>query len=338
MRFENVSIYSIAHVDASTRVTSEQLEAELAEPMQKLGIPKGMLEGLTGIVARRMWEAAFQPSQAATAAAELAIERSGIERSRLGVLISTSVCRDYIEPSTACLVHHNLELEPECLNFDLSNACLGFLSAMEIVGNMIERGQVEYGIVVDGENSRHVVSETIRRLNEGDVDEATFRANFATLTLGSGGAAMILGRTGLAPDGHRFVGGVTLAATEHNGLCRGQVDRMETRSKDLLIRGIELAKRTWDAAKQELDWVPGCLDEYVLHQVSKSHTEKLSAALELEPGKILTTYQELGNVGPAGVPIALSKAVDAGRVEAGSRIGILGIGSGLNCSMAEVVW
>lgn len=338
MRFENVSIFSVAHVDAASRVTSDELEAQLSEPMHRLGIPKGMLASLTGIRARRMWDDAFKPSQAATAAAELAIERSGLDRRSIGVLINTSVCRDYIEPSTACLVHHNLGLASDCLNFDLSNACLGFLSAMEVIGNMIEREQIDYGIVVDGENSRHVVTETITRLSAPDVDEATFRANFATLTLGSGGAAMILGRSDAAENGHRFVGGVTLAATEHNDLCRGQVDRMETRSKDLLIRGIELAKRTWDAAKRELDWVPGCLDEYVLHQVSKSHTEKLSAALELEPEKILTTYEELGNVGPAGVPIAFSKAIEAGRITSGSRVGLLGIGSGLNCSMAEVVW
>ena len=64
-------------------------------------------------------------SQAATAAALIAIERAGIPKDRIGVLINTSVCRDYIEPSTACLVHGNLELGRSCLNFDLGNACLG---------------------------------------------------------------------------------------------------------------------------------------------------------------------------------------------------------------------
>ncbi|MDH3200040.1 MAG: 3-oxoacyl-ACP synthase III [Myxococcales bacterium] len=338
MRFENVAICSVAHVDARDRVTSTELEAALAEPMHRLGIPRGILRGLTGIVARRMWDASFQPSEAATAAAEVAIERAGVDRGRLGILINTSVCRDYIEPSTAALVHRNLGLGSDCVNFDLGNACLGFLSGMEIVGNMIERRQIDYGIVVDGENSRYVVSKTLERLRQPDVDEAFFRANFATLTLGSGGAAMMLGRSDLVPHGHRFVGSVTVAATEHNDLCHGQVDQMQTKTRELLVEGIKLAKRTWDAAKVELGWSPGCLDEYVLHQVSKAHTEKLAAALELEHEKILTTYEELGNVGPAAVPIVLSKAVEAGRVQSGNRVGLLGIGSGLNCSMAEVVW
>jgi 3-oxoacyl-[acyl-carrier-protein] synthase-3 len=46
----------------------------------------------------------------------------------------------------------------------------------------------------------------------------------------------------------------------------------------------------------------------------------------------------MGNIGPASVPIVLAKAVQLGKVKAGDRIALLGIGSGLNCSMAEVVW
>jgi len=338
MRFEHVSICSVAHVDAVHRVTSAELEARLEAPMARLGVPAGLLEGLSGIKARRMWDEDHPPSQAATAAARIAIERAGIARDRIGVLINTSVCRDYIEPSTACLVHGNLQLGRGCLNFDLGNACLGFINGMEVVGNMIERGQIDYGLVVDGENSRYVVERTIARLNGPDVDEATFRANFATLTLGSGGAAMVLGRKDLAPEGHAFLGGVTVAATEHNRLCFGQVDGMQTRTKELMVAGLELAAITWQAAKRELGWTPDVLDEYVMHQVSRAHTEKLTEVLELDPKKILATYQELGNVGPAGVPIVLSKAMEAGRLSKGSRVALLGIGSGLNCAMAEVVW
>ncbi|MDH3729184.1 MAG: 3-oxoacyl-ACP synthase III, partial [Myxococcales bacterium] len=275
---------------------------------------------------------------AASAAAELAIEQAGIDRGRIGIVINTSVCRDYIEPSTASLVHRNLGLGPDCANFDVGNACLGFLNAMDIIGNMIERDQINYGIVVDGENSRFVVESTIERLHDTDLDEAKFRDNFATLTLGSGGAAMVLGRSDLVQDGHRFVGGVTLAATEHNQLCRGQVDQMQTKSKELLIAGITLAKQTYEAAKRELGWTPSVVAEYVLHQVSRPNTDKLAEALELPADKFLPAYVELGNVGPAAVPIVLSKAAEAGRIRAGDRVALMGIGSGLNCTMSEIVW
>jgi 3-oxoacyl-[acyl-carrier-protein] synthase III len=338
MRFENVAICSVAQVDATHRVSSAELEARLEPTLKRLRVPKGLLEGLTGIKARRMWDASILPSDAAALAGAQALAEAGIDRSRLGILISTSVCRDYVEPSTACLVHGKLELAPSCLNFDVGNACLGFLNGMDIVGNMIERGQIEFGLVVDGENSRFVVDRTIERLTREDVDQAEFWSNFATLTLGSAGAAMVLGRADLVTSGHRYLGGVTVAATEHRYLCRGQVDHMETNSADLLTCGLELAERTWACAQAELGWQPDRLDEVVVHQVSKAHTDKLRARLGLDESKLLATYPEYGNVGPAGIPLVLAKAAALGRLRAGARVALLGIGSGLNCSMAEVLW
>jgi 3-oxoacyl-[acyl-carrier-protein] synthase III len=80
------------------------------------------------------------------------------------------------------------------------------------------------------------------------------------------------------------------------------------------------------------------VDEYVLHQVSGTHTSLLSQRLNLDSQKIMAIFPEFGNIGPAAVPIVLSKAAEAGRITKGSRVALMGIGSGLNCSMAEVVW
>ena len=338
MRFDNVSICSVAHVDATHRVTSAELEDRLAGPMQKLRLPPGLLASLSGITARRMWSPGTRPSDAASLAAQRAIAAANIDPQRIGVLINTSVCRDFVEPSTACLVHAKLGLQPTCLNFDVGNACLGFLNGMEIIGNMIERGQVDYGIVVDGEDSRFVVDKTIERLTSNGVSQDSFWANFATLTLGSAGAAMILARSDLAPEGHRFVGGVTIAATEHSDLCKGQTDHMQTNSAQLLTSGLGVARQAWAAAQREFGWTVDALDECVIHQVSKAHTDKFCAAFEIDPSKVLATYPEYGNVGPAGVPMVLSKAAELGRLSRGDRVALMGIGSGLNCAMAEVLW
>lgn len=338
MRFENVSIASVAHVDAAERVSSAELEERLEPTLRRLHMPKGAIEMLTGIVARRMWSTDVKPSDAATMAARVALNRSGVDRERLGVLISTSVCRDFIEPSTACLVHGKLGLSPSCVHFDVGNACLGFLSGMDLVGNMIERGQVDFGIVVDGENSRPVVDATLERLRRDDTNEQNFRDEFATLTLGSGAAAMVLGRHDLVHEGHRYLGGVTLAASEHRDLCRGSVEQMITNAPGLLVAGLELAERTFARAQAELGWSAQSIDEAVLHQVSRSHTHRLTARLGIDMDKVLETYPELGNVGPAGVPIALSMAAASGRLASGDRVALMGIGSGLNCTMAEVIW
>ena len=78
-----------------------------------------------------------------------------------------------------------------------------------------------------------------------DSTEDEFRNELATLTLGSGAAGMVLSRADLHPDAPRYKGGVTRSATEWNTLCRGNLDRMVTDTKQLLIQGMQLAGKTF---------------------------------------------------------------------------------------------
>lgn len=338
MLFKNVVIQSLAAVEPPIRLTSREITERLKPTMERLGIRPNLLEEISGISARRMWKKDTQPSDAATLAAEQAIKQAGIDRHRIGVIINTSVCRDYLEPSTACIVHGNLGLAEHCLNFDVGNACLAFLNGMDIAARMIERNELDYALIVDGESSGPITDATIERLLDPLVGEEQFRAEFASLTLGSGAAAMILARRELVPEGHSYLGSVTRAATEFNHLCHGNMDRMMTDTRTLLTEGLKLAARTFQTACKRLGWVVGELDQFVIHQVSRVHTESLIDLLGLDPAKVHAIYPELGNIGPASVPIVLAQAVAFGKVKRGDRVALLGIGSGLNCSMAEVVW
>jgi 3-oxoacyl-[acyl-carrier-protein] synthase-3 len=338
MHFKNVVVQSLAAVDAPISLTSKEISQRLKPTMDRLGIRENLLEEISGIRARGIWKEGTQPSDAATLAAEKAIEESGIDRARIGLIINTSVSRDFLEPSTACMVHGNLGLAPHCLNFDVANACLGFLNGMDIAARMIERTEVDYALIVDGESSRQLIEATSERLLEPGVDEEQFRAEFASLTLGSGAAAMIMARRELAPEGHSYRGSVTRAATQYNALCQGNMDRMRTDTRSLLSAGLKLAAQTFEATAAELGWALGDLNQYIIHQVSKVHTESLVNVLGLDPEKVHAIYPTMGNIGPASVPMVLAKVVEAGKLRRGDRVALLGIGSGLNCSMAEVVW
>lgn len=341
MRFTNVAIAAVVHVDAPIRVPTTEIAEQLAPFLSRIGLPGRALQGLSGIVARRFWPAGTTPSTAATIAAEKVLSDSGVPADRIGILINTSVCRDFVEPSTACIVHGNLGLGADCLNFDLANACLGFINGMDVAAAMIERGAIDAAIIVDGENSRDVTERTIERLvRDGGKDD--FRDEFAALTLGSGAAAAILTNLDLVRaldlPVHQYLGGLSVAATEHNQLCIGQQDKMVTDSSGLLHAGIDLAERTWQRGVELFGWSSSYFDQHVLHQVSKTHTEKLMQRLGLDLATTLPIYPEYGNIGPAAVPIALSKALTAGRVRAGDKVALMGIGSGLNCAMVEVRW
>lgn len=338
MMFEKVVIAGVAHVDAPHRIPSTMFEDRLAETMQRLGMRPDTLRALAGIEARRWWDPGVEPDEAAALAAEKVIAEVGVDRQRIGVIFNTSVCRQYLEPSTACMVHGRLGLGAHCLNYDLGNACLAFLNAMELAGALLERGAMDYALIVDGEGSRHIQEQTLARLARPETTLDDFRAEFATLTLGSGAVAMLLARDDVAPDGHRLRGGVSRAATEWSHLCRGTHERMTTDTATLLKQGVALAMRTWTAAQEELGWSDARLDHLVLHQVSAVHTRTLCQTLGLSPEKAILTFPELGNVGPASVPMTLSKGVEAGTIRAGDTVALMGIGSGLNVSMMEVAW
>jgi 3-oxoacyl-[acyl-carrier-protein] synthase-3 len=338
MLFNHVAIAGLAHVDAPRRLSSDEINDRLKPTLDRLGIKTDVLKDIAGIHARRLWDEGMQASDAATLAGVKALADAGIDPNRVGLLVNTSVSRDYLEPSTASIVSGNLGLPDTCQNFDVANACLAFLNGMDIASRMIERGEIDYALVVDGETADLAYEKTIERLLRFDATEEEFKNEMATLTLGSGAAAMVLARAELAPGAPRYKGGVTRAATEWNKLCRGNLDRMVTDTRMLLIEGLKLASKTWIAAKQALGWVADEMDEFVIHQVSQVHTAAFVKAFGINPKKVLTIFNEHGNIGPASVPIVLSKLREMGRLKKGSRVALLGIGSGLNCSMAEVVW
>jgi len=105
-----------------------------------------------------------------------------------------------------------------------------------------------------------------------------------------------------------------------------------------MLAGIELSKRTWNLAQEELGISDAEVDQYCLHQVSTVHAHQLAASLGVNIEKALLIVREYGNVGPASVPMVLSMALDQGRIHSGDRIVLAGIGSGLNCMVGEVIW
>ncbi len=338
MFFNNVAIMGLSAIDAPIRLTTAEIDRQLEPVYSRLGLQAGVLEQLTGIVARRTWEKDTTLADTGARAVEAALADAGIEKKDVGLLINTSVSKEWLEPSTASMIAGQAGLGPRCMNFDIANACLGFINGMQVAGNMIEREQIKYAVIVDSETSGQPIERTIERLNQKGTTVEDYKNNLATFTLGSGATAMVLTSCDIAPDKPKLAGGVSLAATQHHDLCYGNMERMVTNTAELLQAGLGLATRTWGEAQRLLDWHHDDISQYVVHQVSKVHTESLAQLLGLVDEKIHRLYPEYGNVGPANIPIILSKLRDKDTMKRGDRVALMGIGSGLNCSMMEVVW
>lgn len=336
--YRHVRIEGLAFDEAPIRVTSASLEDQLAEPYARLGIPPRCIESLTGIVARRFWPEGTDIIRAATDVAARCLDEAGVPRERVGLLISCSVSKEYLEPSVASMVHGDLGLPSTSPNFDVSNACLGFLSAMDLAARMIESRAIDYALVVAAESSRRVVENTVAALQKPTSTMQDYKDWLPTLTLGSGACAMVLAHESVARSGSRFEGMVARAATEHSRVCVGSWSEMRTDAPKLMTEGIALAERTWQAATEAFGWSDATLSQYVCHQVGAGHLATLMKRLSLPVAKAFPTYPELGNMGSIALPCTLRMAVDSGRIQPGQHAALMGIGSGLNCAMGHVIW
>ena len=281
-------------------------------------------------------------------AGEKAILAAGVDRAKIGALIHASVCRDFLEPATACSVHHRLGLPEDCLVYDVSNACLGLMNGMIQVANMIELGQIEAGLVVGTEGSRQLVETTIDELNRDEtLTRNQIKLAVASLTIGSASCAVLLTSRELSTTGNRLTSAVGRANTKHHELCQSEKDEavgsgmsplMQTDSEQLMREGIATGVATFGDFLDESELSIDQLDKTICHQVGSAHRKMLLDSLGLKHENDFTTLEWLGNTGSVALPVTLAVALEKEFVEEGDSLALMGIGSGINCLMLSATW
>jgi 3-oxoacyl-[acyl-carrier-protein] synthase III len=346
MRYTKTRIGAIGYELAPHVVSSEDLEIRLAALYQKLHLQPGQLEALTGIAERRFWDPLFKLSDGAAQAGRNALAGAGLPGGSVDMLIYGGVCRENLEPATACAVSHALGLDSRAQIYDISNACLGILNGMIQVANAIELGHIRAGMVVSCESARQIVDTTVERLlATGDME--LFKETIATLTGGSGAVAVVLGHESLFPAGHKLLGGVVRNATQYHELCTWGPDSgipasaplvMRTDSVGVLKHGVALGIETFQAFRTELGWAADKPDKIICHQVGSAHQRTILESIGIDEDKDFTTYRYLGNIGTVSLPITAAIADERDFLQTGDQVGLLGIGSGLSCIMLGVNW
>ncbi|MCS7021405.1 MAG: 3-oxoacyl-ACP synthase III [Gemmataceae bacterium] len=374
MQYSQVHIEAIGYELPPVVVSTAELEARLQPVYEALHLQPGQLELLTGINERRWWEPGYPLSEGAAAAARKALAAAELEPDQIDVLIYAGVCREQLEPATACAVAARLGIGGHALIYDISNACLGVLNGLLDIANRIELGQARAGLVVS--------AETAREINENVIDQIIrtrslelFRASIATLTGGSGAVAVLVVSEELSRHKRRkILGAVAQAAPEYHALCRWgmrallpatvqtveklfgtqagallqrgldfglkhvMVPFMETHAGELLKYGIELGLRTWKRFLNTFGWAVEEIDKVICHQVGAVHRETMLRAFGIPPEKDFSTYPYLGNMGTVSLPLTAALAEEREFLRPGDRVGWLGIGSGLNCLMLGLEW
>lgn len=346
MDFERVAIEALGFTLPPDIVTSLSIEESLAPLYQRLNLSPGRLELMSGIAERRFWKPGTSIGEPSVESARRALEATRLKREDIGCLIHASVCRDYLEPATACRVHAELGLSSDCWVYDVSNACLGILSGMVQIAGMIESGAIKAGIVVGTESARNLVESTTAALNADEsLTRKSIKPSFASLTIGSGSCAVLLVDRRLSETDNRLLSAVARAECEHHALCQSDTDQagadmqplMQTNSEQLLHAGIAVGQRTFDqllatgATREDFD-------RSVCHQVGGTHRKMMLDALQLPTEQDVSTFAWLGNTGSVALPSALALGLMSKQIEPGHKTALLGIGSGINSVMMSTRW
>jgi len=348
VQYHNVCIESFGYTLPDEVVTSAEIEARLSPLYQRLRLPEGRLELMTGIRERRFWTAGTLPSDKSVESAAKALDVAGIDREHIGALIHGSVFRDFLEPATACSVHRRLGLPDDCVIYDVSNACLGLLNGIVQIANMIELGQIRAGLVVGTEGSRQLVATTIDTLNhDTTLTRKQLKLAVASLTIGSGSCAVVLTDRELTQTDNRLLTATVRTNTKHHALCHSGHDEavgsgmqplMQTDSEQLMHEGIATGVATFERFRNEAEWAVEDIHKTFCHQVGLAHRKLMLESLGLNPELDFTTVQWLGNTGSVALPITMAVGLERGHVAAGDNVAMLGIGSGINCLMLGVSW
>jgi len=347
MRFKSVCLASIGYLSPGVEITSDWIEEQLFEQYQRLKLPVGRLEGMSGISQRRIWSDRVRLSDCSVASCKLALESSGLDPRDIGCLIHASVCREFLEPATACRVHHLLGIPPKSWVYDVSNACLGVLNGAVQIAQLIESGCIQAGLVVGTEDSRGLLKATLNQLkNDSNLTRQSIKPAFASLTIGSGSCAWLLVnskwyRQRFPGRGADVSAAVAIARTEHHGLCQSDTDQagasmlptMNTDSEMLLEAGLSTGKEAFLELLSELDWTRSQIQRSVCHQVGAAHRRRILETLELSPENDYATFARWGNTGSVALPIALAQAIESGFWHSEAQGALLGIGSGVNSLM-----
>ena len=225
--------------------------------------------------------------------------------------------------------------------YDVSNACLGLLTGMIQIANMIELGQIRAGIVVGTESGRDLVENTIARLNADEsLTRNSIKDSIASLTIGSASVAIVLCDEELSQTGNRLTGAVVYSDTSQHELCRsrGLETMMDTDSETLMRQGIATGVETFRRFLGVAGWEPDEIHRTFCHQVGSAHRKLMLESLGLDPAKDFATLETLGNTGAAALPVTMALGIEQGLLSAGDHVAMLGIGSGINCQMLSVEW
>jgi len=303
----------------------------------------------TGIKERRYADEGVSASDLALHASEAAIERAGIDRRDIDLIILATLSPDHHFPGTGVHLQEKLGLcEGENATFvpalDVRNQCSGFLYGLATAASMIQAGTMRNVLLVGTE----VHSAAI---------DFTSRGRTVTSLFGDGAGAAVVSATEedrgvrswkLGADG-RYANALSLKIwdiakrpyipLDENGLGQMDPEMMypSMNGKVVFRHAVERMIEVISQVTREQDLTIDEIDLFVFHQANLRINEYIQKQIGAPREKFVNNIGRYGNTTAATIPILLAEAEESGKLEPGMKVAMVAFGSGFTwgCVLAD---
>ncbi|ACB84940.1 beta-ketoacyl-ACP synthase III [Natranaerobius thermophilus] len=292
----------------------------------------------TGIKERRIADENTATSHLSVQAAEIALNKSGIEPADLDMIIVATVTPDMAFPSTACLVQDKLGADQACA-FDLEAACTGFLYGLRIASQFIATDTHKYILVIG--------SETLSKIVDWE-DRNT------CVLFGDGAGAAVLGPVengeedkglisfDLGADGSK---GELLQQPAGGSLKPATLETVSSKEHFIKMNGNEVFKfavkvigDTTEKALKKIDKTTEDIDLFIPHQANQRIIDSATNRLGISKEKTFVNLQNYGNMSAASIPVALDEAIEENLIKEDDLVALVGFGGGLTWGSCLIKW
>ena len=293
----------------------------------------------TGIKERRYVENGVSTSDIAIPAAEMAMERAGITKDDIGLIIFATSTPDYYTPGSGCLLQEKMDF-PTIGALDIRVQCSGFVYGLSVAQQYIENGVFEHVLVIGAE-----VQSTAMDLSTRGRDTAIIFGDGA----GAGVVSASHDDSGILST-HLHSDGAHVKELWVEAPSSGVIPRLNQEILDegrhfLQMNGREVFRhaitRFPQVIMEGLDangLTPEDVDLLVPHQANIRIAQMIQKQLKLRDNQVYSNIHKYGNTTAASIPIALCEAMDEGRVKKGDLIVFAAFGSGFIWASAIVKW
>ncbi len=274
----------------------------------------------TGIAQRHIVAEGEKTSDLARHAADRALANAGMTGADIDLIIIATSTPDDTFPSTATKVQHQIGAH-NAIAFDVQAVCAGFVYALDVADAMLSSGRARRALVIGAESFSKILDWEDR----------------STCVLFGDGAGAVLLERSECPDGFGVLASRLHADGAHRDILyvdggpssSGTVGHLRMEGNKVFRHAVEKLSSVMDEVLEAAGMVVDQVDWLVPHQANIRIIEGMQKKMGLGDDRVVKTVHDHANTSAASIPLALSSAVEDGRIKNGQVLAFEAIGGGL---------